>query len=347
MKTWRKLHDDPSLWERYFVREKVVKAIRAFFEHHEFHEVETPILCPHPPAESYVDVLETTLYDQTRKATKAYLYTSPEVPLKKLLTAGIGNCFSLTKTFRNMEMPSRLHNPEFTMLEWYRVGADYRLAMEDCERLLVSLCQLINGTEQLIYQGETIDISQPWERLSVAEAFDRWASVDLYNFFDMEAARQIVVKKGYTVEQSNTWEQWYNQIFLNEVESHLGRGKPTILYDFPAISAAQCRKKASDPRFSERFEFYIAGLELGDCYTELTDGKEQKERFDQELLEVKRLGKTTYTYDTDFIDALNVGLPECSGVAVGVDRLIMLFADVTDIADTLFFPAKEEFFEAQ
>src|SRR3972149_3015405 len=125
MKTWQRLRNNPKLWERYFVRERVIKAIREFFESEKFHEVETRLLIAHPPAESYLDVFETTLLDRNRKPTKAYLSTSPEVPLKKLMVAGLGDCYSLTKAFRNMETQGRLHNPKFTVLEWYRVHADY------------------------------------------------------------------------------------------------------------------------------------------------------------------------------------------------------------------------------
>lgn len=358
MKTWQKLRKHPELWRRYFVRENVIKAIRSFFDNQGFHEVETPLLIAHPPAESYVDVFETTLLDRSRHPTKAYLSTSPEVPLKKLLVAGIGNCYAITKSFRNMETQSTLHNPEFTILEWYRVGvyperpqgrfgANYMDIMKDCEELLLSILHSLNSSissnKRLVYQGKTIDLSPPWERMTVTEAFKKWANVDFDDFLDAATAKKISREKGYHIELNTTWEQIFNQIFLNEIEPRLGRGKPTILYDFPASMAALAKKKASDPRFAERFEFYIAGLELGDAYSELTDWKEQERRFGRELSELRRLGKTTYDYDHDFIEALKVGLPKCSGIAVGVDRLIMLFADVTNIADTLFFPAKELF----
>lgn len=343
MKTWEKLHRDPSLWSRYFVREKVIKAIRKFFDEREFHEVETPLLIAHPPAESYLDVFQTTLFDRHRHPATAYVSTSPEVPLKKLMVAGLGNCYSLTKSFRNMETQSKLHNPEFTILEWYRIGADYKAIMKDCEALLLSINRLINNGSSLVYQGKPINLTSPWERLTVAEAFQKWAHVNFDEFFDLETARTIVKKKGYQVHAKNTWEELYDQIFLNEVEPHLGHGKPTILYEFPGVMGALAKRKSSDPRFAERFEFYIAGLELGDCYSELTDWKEQEKRFKKELIEIKRLGKTMYDYDHDFIKALKVGLPKCSGIAVGVDRLIMLLANVADIADTLFFPAKEDF----
>jgi len=236
-----------------------------------------------------------------------------------------------------METQSERHNPEFTVLEWYRVGANYLDIMKDCEKLL----HAIAGKKTLVYQGESIDISPPWERLTVADAFQKYASVDFDAFF--RYAPDIAKKKGYVVEKNTTWEQLYNQIFLNEIEPHLGQGRPTILYDFPAAVAALANLKKDDPRFAERFEFYIAGLELGDCYGELTDPVESKKRFDVQMKEITRLGKTAYDYDHDFIEALHVGLPACSGIAVGVDRLVMLLADVKNIADTLYFPACEEF----
>lgn len=342
MKTWKKLKANPELWERYFVREKVIKAIRLFFETQKFHEVETPTLISHPPAESYLDVFQTTLLDRNRMGTSVYLSTSPEVALKKLMAAGLGNCYALTKSFRNMETQGNLYNPEFTILEFYRVGATYLDIMKDIEELMVFIVRsLKRDSLSIVYQGKTIDLAAPWERLSVAEAFEKYAHVDFEQFLDEKKARHIAKDKGYNVEANTTWEQLYNQILLNEIEPHLGQGRPTILYDFPSSMAALSKKKTSDPRFAERFEFYIAGFELGDCYSELTDWKEQGERFERELSELRRLGKTVYDYDHDFIEALKVGLPDCSGIAVGVDRIVMLLCDVTDIADTLFFPAGE------
>lgn len=342
-RTWRKLRDNPDLWARYFVREKLIKSIRAFFDNQGFHEVETPLLIANPPAESYLEVFETTLLDRHRQPHKAYLSASPEVPLKKLMVAGLGNCYAITKSFRNMETQGKLHNPEFTILEWYRVGVDYQSIMDDCEQLLLAILQVVKGSDlsHLRYLSQDIDLSPPWERLTVAQAFTKWAKVNLAEFLDFGKAKDIAIAKGYRVEEQTTWKELYNQIFLNEVEPHLGQGRPTILYEFPASMAALAKQKASDPRFAQRFEFYIAGLELGDCYSELTDWQEQEARFKKELEEIKRLGKTVYDYDHDFIEALKVGLPGCSGIAVGVDRLVMLFADTDDIAETLFFPGKE------
>ncbi|MBI5620061.1 EF-P lysine aminoacylase GenX [Candidatus Gottesmanbacteria bacterium] len=352
MKTWRRLHDNPKLWERYFIREKVLTAIRRFFLDRGFHEVETPYLTGSLPPESYLDVFETTLLDRNRKSTRAFLPTSPEPFLKKLLVAGIGNCFAIPKSFRNTEDKSRTHNPEFTILEWYRVGASYTDIMKDCEELVLFINAYLKRSgkgqgpadpAELMYQGKRVDISSPWERLTVVEAFKKYAHMNLEHALTRETIAKLARAKGYRVEETVEWEEVFHQIFLNEVEPHLGRGKPTILYEYPSDLAALAKLKADDDRFAERFEFYIEGLELGDAYSELTDWKDQLERFRLEEEERRRLGKVAHPIDMDFIEALKTGMPEAGGIAVGVDRLIMLFAGVTDISDTLFFPAKDLF----
>lgn len=352
MKTWQKLRQHPELWERYFVREHVLTAIRRFFLDRNFHEVETPYLTGSLPPESYLDIFETTLFNRHRNAKRAFLPTSPEPFLKKLLVAGIGNCFTIPKSFRNTEDMSHTHNPEFTILEWYRVKANYTDIMADCEELLVFINTYLlrskpaSGTTRattLRYQGRSVDLTAPWERLSMVEAFGRYAKMDLTRAFTKETIAPLAKKKGYMVRGTDGWEELFNQIFLNEVEPHLGRGRPTILYDYPFALAALSKRKESDPRFAERFEFYIEGLELGDGYSELTNWKDQLTRFQAERKERKRLGKVEHPIDMDFIEALKVGMPPSGGIAIGVDRLIMLFADARDIADTLFFPAGELF----
>lgn len=354
MSTWRTLRKHPELWERYFIREKVLTAIRRFFFDRGFHEVETPYLTASLPPESYLDIFETTLLSRDRTPRRVFLPTSPEPFLKKLLVAGIGNCFALPKSFRNTEDRSKTHNPEFTILEWYRVGADYTDIMDDCEELMLFINAYLQRTAKtplarrpthLRYQEKTVDLSAPWERITMDEAFFRYAGFPLTDGLTRETLVPIARKKGYTVSARDTWEELFNQIFLNEIEPHLGLGKPTILYDYPVALAALSRKKASNSKLAERFEFYIEGLELGDAYSELTDANEQQKRFHDEDEERKRLGKVTHPIDTDFIEALKAGMPPAGGIAVGVDRLIMLFADVTDIADTMFFPGKELFEE--
>ena len=346
MTTWHTLKNNPHLWQKYFLREKIIKAIRLFFDEQEFHEVETPTLIGHPPAESYVELFSTTLLDRKGRATPMYLSTSPEASLKKLLVAGIGNCYSITKSFRNTETGSSTHNPEFTILEWYRVGATYTDIMKDCEKLITHLVRShvspLTSRLSLSYQGNKIDLTPPWERISVKDAFQKWAHADLEKFFDIKIARKICQDKEYTVNPKNTWEELYNQIFLNEIEHHLGKDKPVILYDYPfEMAALAAKKKEADPRYAERFELYIGGLEIGDCCSELTDPTEQEKRFIDQTKEISRLGKTAYRYDKEFIEALKTGLPPCAGVAVGIDRLLMLLTDTTNINDTMLFPIKD------
>ena len=188
MKTWQKLRNNPALWKRYLTREKVIAAIRTFFRERDFREVETPILTGSLPPESYFEVFETTLLDRQRRPSRAFLPTSPEPFLKKLLVAGIGNCFTLTKSFRNTEGQSKTHNPEFTILEWYRANADYTDIMSDCEELLLFMNTYLLRSKQtkqqkidtknLTYQGKTVDLSAPWERVSIAEVFSKYANID-------------------------------------------------------------------------------------------------------------------------------------------------------------------------
>ena len=175
----------------------------------------------------------------------------------------------------------------------------------------------------------------------MVQAFKNYADIDLTAILEDKPIRQLAEKRGYAVSQNNTWEELFNQLFLNEVECRLPQDKPVFLYDYPLPLASLSRKKASDPRFAERFELYIAGLELANCFSELTDHTEQAKRFEQDLKERKRLERIHYPADTDFLDALAQGYPESTGGALGVDRIIMLFANAKRIAETLFFPAEE------
>lgn len=371
MNTWQKLRNDKKLWNRYFIREKVVSACRSFLTGKGFHEVETPLLVPCVIPESYLEQFETHLLDRHRKVRKMFLTTSPEASLKKLLVAGIGNCFEITKSFRNTETDSKLHNPEFTILEYYRVNATYKDIMKDCEKLIAFIYQSLKhdlhnyhttvygsyykkNYESMVlqYQGKAIDLTAPWQRISVIEAVKLYANIDFDEIaivekngqaqFLLDNLSNIAQKKGYKIQTENSWEEIFNQIFLNEVEPHLGtHGKPTIIYDYPQPMAALATLKKDDPRLAERFEFYIARLELGDCYNELQNAQEQKKRFQQEVKSIAQKGKTTVSPDWDFINALEEGLPKSSGIAIGLDRLAMLLADTTSIADVLLFPYNE------
>lgn len=296
--------------DKILVREKVIDTIRKFFKDEGFHEVFTPILVPIPSIEPNLEVFKTELCTSKGVKRNGYLIMSPEFSIKKLLSQGVGSCFEITKAFRNEEEVSRLHNPEFTMLEWYRVGANYFDVMNDFENLF----KAIIGKDKLTYQGVNYDIGSPWLRVRIPDVIKECPDEEFY------------------------------KIFYNEVEPKLAKlKKPYFLYDYPISQASLSRPCRDNPNYAERFEVFLAGLELGNCFSELTDAKEQKKRFEMDLEERKRAGKTIYPIDEELIKALEKGLPEVSGIAVGVDRLIMLAGNFENISDTLTFPASEIF----
>jgi lysyl-tRNA synthetase class 2 len=323
--TWRRVRDGEQPIEPLLARERVVDGIRAFFKGQGFREVDTPLLVAHPGMEPHLEVFETRL---APAGARGFLTTSPEYAMKKLLAAGLTRIFQVCKAFRNGEEVSSRHNPEFTMLEWYRADADYTAIMADCEGLLRRL-----AGDSLTYQGETIDLSGPFERLTVRDAFRRHAGVELG---EIEAG---TLARGYQTDGAS-WEQLFHQLFLNEVEPKLGRPRPTILYQYPAEMAALARVVDGH---AERFELYVAGVELGNAFSELTDPEEQRRRLEAEREERRRAGRVLYDIDEDFIAALAAGLPPSAGIAVGVDRLVMLLADRTSIRDVIWFPADEVF----
>lgn len=347
MKNWQKLKQNKVFLQKLLIREKVIDVIREFFKSEGFHEVETPLMVQSPGTEPYLEVFESTLLTPGYEEKKAYLLTSPELSMKKLLCADMGSIFTICKSFRNGEGLSSFHNPEFSILEWYRVDADYTDVMQDCENLFLFILNKLklnsHESNMLEYQGASFDLSTPWERISVSEAFQKFAGVLQDDMLDESKIVAIAKEKGYVVDENTTWEEAYNQILLNEIEPHLGKNKPTILYDYPASQAALSKKKDTDPRFAERFEFFIGGIELGNAFSELTDGHEQEQRMIEDLRLRKELGKVEYKIDTDFIDALKMDMPRTGGIAVGVDRLVMLFSNSASIKDTLFFPVDDVF----
>jgi elongation factor P--(R)-beta-lysine ligase len=345
-RTWERIRGGQASAAPRLMREPVVDAIRTFFKGRGFREVETPLLVRLPGMEPYLEVFETSWSDARGERRRGFLTTSPEYAMKKLLAAGLGPIFQVCKSFRNGEDASARHNPEFTILEWYRPDADYTTLMEDCEELFRHVARAVDpraGGDGRTYQGQRIDLASRWERLSVHDAFRRYAVVDLDE--GEEALLAAARAKGYGNAPETTWEQAYHQIFLNEIEPHLGRTTPTILHDYPIAMAALARARLDDPRVAERFELYVAGIEMANAFSELTDASEQRRRLRAEQQERRRLGKTAYDVDEDFLRALAVGLPPSAGIALGVDRMVMFFADVASIRDVLWFPADELFQE--
>ncbi|NCN87449.1 MAG: EF-P lysine aminoacylase GenX [Candidatus Pacebacteria bacterium] len=344
MKNWQRIKQNPHLKEQFLIREQVIDGIRSFFKEDGFHEVETPMMVKYPGTEPFLEVFETKLKWANGDTAQAFMLTSPEFAMKKLLVSGFDKIFQVCKSFRNGEGISPRHNPEFTILEWYRTNSDYQQIMDDCQGLLLHLAKKISGITQLVFDGRKYDLAKPWIKMSVSEAFEKWVGLNTDQLIDRDEVVKRAKQEGYQVDAQTTWEEAYNQLFLNMIEPALKQyDVPVIIYDYPASQAAYSRKKKSDPRFAERFEFYLAGYELGNAFGEENDPQIQEEIFRSDLKLRKELGKTDYGMDQDYLDALQEGLPNSGGIAVGVDRLVMLFANTKSIQDTILFPAEEIF----
>lgn len=341
--TWERIQRGLGSARHQLTREPVTDALRRFFKARGFREVETPLFLRCPGMEPHLDAFASRWRSPRGRTADGFLATSPEYAMKKLLAAGIGPLFQICKSFRNGEDVSSRHNPEFTILEWYRPDADYRALMDDCEALFRDIAESLQPAtlgRTWTYQGKAIDLQTPWERLSVRDAFQRYAGVE---FDELEDLVEAAERKGYVVSSATTGEQAYHQIFLTEIEPHLGQVKPTFLYDYPIEMAALARASAADPSVAERFELYVAGIELANAFSELVDAQEQRRRLLAEREERRQLGKVAYEIDEDFLHALELGMPPSAGIALGVDRLVMFFADTASIQDVLWFPASDLF----
>jgi len=255
-------------------RNLLTKKLRNFFDKENFTEVETPIMTPIPGMEPHLNPFETNFIDQHKKTQKVYLNTSPELQMKKLLGAGFGNIYNITKVFRNGEVGGGRHNPEFTMLEWYRTNADYKNLMGDCENLITFLAD----SKNLTFGNHRIDISKPWDKFSVNDLFKKYCEIDLEQNKDYKTFSKTAEFHGHKTDDLKDWDEIFYKIFLNEIEPFLGFNKPIFVCDYPASQAALSKKKSSNPFWAERFELYIAGNEIANAYSELLDGNEQKNR---------------------------------------------------------------------
>lgn len=287
------------------LRGRVLQALRRFFLERNFLEMETPLLIPAPAPELHIDAVA---------AGPWFLQTSPELCMKRLLAAGYSRIFQICKCFRAGERGER-HLPEFTMLEWYRAGADYRGLMDDCEALLGAVARETGPGGAIAWQGRRIGLNAPYERLSVREAFARYATIGV-----AEALRT----------------DCFDELLACEIEPRLGTNAPTFLYDYPVEQGALARVTAGDPRIAERFELYVAGLELANGFSELTDAGEQRRRFEEASRDRRRKGSPVYPMPERFLQALPRMVPS-AGIALGVDRLVMLLADRPRIDDVVAF----------
>jgi len=288
------------------VRADLIQAVRRFFVAYDFLEVETPIRLLEIAPESSIEAVSSE---------DRYLQTSPELCMKRLLAAGYGRIFQVSKCFRRKER-GNLHLPEFTMLEWYEEGADYKTLMERCEDLLLFVtCELGRDAMLDIGEGRQLCLQKPWERITLDEAFDRYSSLSLY-----EALRR----------------DCFDEILAIDIEPNLGITRPTFLYDYPVELGSLARRSPADSKTAERFELYLNGMELANAFSELTDVDEQRCRFEEEQKRRADRGLEVYPEPRKFLSALN-HLPESAGIALGLDRLVMLFCGTRTIDDVVAF----------
>ncbi len=317
-------------------RMALTRAIRGFFDNQGFYEVETPILQVCPVMDVHIHAFKTEIKGVDLKRERdLYLHTSPEFAMKKLLVAGIPKMYQLCHVFRNGE-GSRLHSPEFTILEWYRAQADYRAIMDDCAGLLRHCAERLE-IKTYRHKEYSCDPFADWQKITVAEAFEKYSGISLGGYLeDPEGFAAAIAEKRIRVAPGDRWDDLFFRVMAEKIEPRLGVDVPAILYDYPVSMASLSRRKPDDPRYAERFELYVCGIELANAFSELTDAAEQEKRYHEEMAIKKKLYGETYPLDEDFIAALKHGLPESGGIALGVDRLAMLASGAENINQVLW-----------
>lgn len=306
--------------------------------------VDPPGLQRSPGNETHLHAFATTAIGNEGIGYPLYLHTSPEFTMKKLLAAGEKRIASLGHVWRNRER-GPLHHPEFTMVEWYRTGEPYSAVMADTVALLRIACKTVGATK-LRYKGREADPFAEPERLSVTDAFTRYAGIDLLATMDATGATDAAAlaaqmrRAGIDVPADYTWSYLFSRVLIEKIEHNLGLGRITILDSYPAAEAALARPVAGDPRVAERFEVYACGVELANGFGELTNPEEQRRRFTAEMAEKQRLYGERYPLDEDFLNALAL-MPDASGIALGFDRMVMLATGAPRIDQVIWAPVAE------
>jgi len=334
----RRVHADrrPLL----LARGRIAAAVRALFAARDFVEVETAILQASPGNEAHLHAFATELVRPDGQRVPRYLRTSPEFACKKLLAAGEPRIFEFARSFRNREQGA-LHHPEFTLVEWYRADEPYGVLMEDCAALLAAAAEAA-GTRRLVFRDRIATPFAEPERMTVAQAFERFANIDLLatvraHDTDRDALAVATRAAGVRVADDDTWADIFSRVLVELIEPNLGIGRPTILYEYPLAQAAWAQASPLDPSVAERFELYACGVELANAFGELTDPGEQRRRFEAQMALKARLHGERYPIDEDFLAAL-AHMPQACGIALGFDRLVMLLTGATRIEEVLWTP---------
>ena len=321
-------------------RAKIKAALRAWFETQRFIEVEPGCLQVSPGNEMHLQAFRTELVAPDLTRQMLYLHTSPEFACKKLLAAGEERIFAFAPVFRNGERGA-LHAPEFTMLEWYRANENYGTAMQDCAALL-KIASEAAGTREFRWRGVTCDPTATPEQLTVAEAFQRYAGIDLLATLyeagnDRQGLASFAAAAGIAARDDDTWADIFSKVLTARIEPKLGIGRPTLLIEYPASEAALARPNEREPRVAERFELYCCGVELANGFGELTDAALQRRRLEEEMARKEARYGERYPIDDDFIDAVAMMPPAC-GCALGFDRVVMLATGAQHIDQVIWTP---------
>jgi lysyl-tRNA synthetase, class II len=317
--------------DKFLIRSKIVNGIREFLKTRDFLEVETPMMQLIPggadatPFRTHHNALDMDLY----------LRIAPELYLKRLVVGGFERVFEINRNFRN-EGVSTQHNPEFTMLEFYQAYADYQDLMDLTEKMIRYLAGQINGTEQVIYQGNVIDFSGPWRRLTLTQALEELGGVKPGMLKDKEALLGLSAEKGIKVTKTRRLGKIITKMFDVLVEPKLIQ--PTFITGYPVEVSPLSRKSDQFPDLTDRFELFIAGRELANGFSELNDPEDQRERFLQQVSDREAGDQEAHFMDEDYIEALEYGMPPTAGEGIGIDRLVMLFTDSASIREVIFFP---------
>jgi lysyl-tRNA synthetase class 2 len=322
------------------LRNRIKAAIRSWFSEQGFVEIDTGALQASPGNETHLHAFATELVGTALDRRRLYLHTSPEFAMKKLLAAGEERIFTFAPVYRNRERGA-LHAPEFTMLEWYRAGADYAALWDDCAAIL-RLASEAAGRSLWSFRERSADAVAPFDRLTLDAAFRELAGFPLLDTCPAGAQdRDTLVRRadaaGIRTAHDDTWSDVFSRVIVEKIEPYLGDPRPTILYEYPAPEAALARPVSGRPEVAERFELYVAGVELANGFGELTDADEQRRRLVHEMDEKARLYGERYPLDEDFLASL-AHMPPSSGCALGFDRLVMLAAGATSVDQVIWTP---------
>ncbi len=329
------LISNPDAKKTFDIRCKTISAIRAFLDKRGFSEVETPTLQPEAGGASARPFI--THYPALDR--DFYLRIALELHLKRLIIGGFDKVYEIGHVFRNEGIDFK-HNPEFTMLETYEAYVDYRDVMEMVETMISGVCQQVLGTMKIEYNGQAVDLTPPWRRLEMRQALIQYADLDFEQYPDTESLKAEMLRRNMQFDTNKERGKLIDELVSTYVDPQLVQ--PTFLYDYPIEMSPLAKKKPGNPKLVERFEPYVAGMEIGNAFTELNDPLDQRQRFQAQLEQRAKGDDEAQGLDEDFVLAMEHGMPPTGGLGIGIDRVVMLFTNHTSIREVILFPAQRE-----